>query len=315
MDALAGCAKWTLDLLAYLADCLFNLMDDPEFLKLLNPAGFGELVRFLQSRQEVALHLMLCSSTRGFLSAACRRLLHLDSLSKRAIHYYENRTQSALSVAYQKMQHYTSSSMIKVQEFDRLLSALGAEVRGMYQASFQRLPQVQAAKAPGAGPTAQQAAENAVKRSQMQAELMILLASQPPNSFLPVLAKFFHQELRQFRAQTDPARLFFADYAVLEVDDDEHTLAANRARRVYVDVFKRVELVAAPPQPPPPAGPEGGAQAGGGTPTPWRRCVRCAAVMEDVYGHRPGHMFVLAQQRKCSCGGNWEVLAKGTLAS
>jgi mediator of RNA polymerase II transcription subunit 16 len=37
--------------------------------------------------------------------------------------------------------------------------------------------------------------------------------------------------------------------------------------------------------------------------------------MENVYGHRPGFTFVLAQQRKCACGGSWGLLHKGAMVS
>ena len=93
------------------------------------------------------------------------------------------------------------------------------------------------------------------------------------------------------------------------MEDDRRSLAAKKNSGRYVDVFKRIELVSGPTQ--------GGARpAPGEKPAPqWRRCVRCAAVMEDVFGTRPGFTFVLAQQRKCACGGNWGLLARGKLVS
>ncbi len=285
-------------------------------MALLTPARFSEIVPYLQSQNEAALHLVLCSSTRGFLSAACRRLTHLDALSNRAIQYYEvkassdhngaHRSPSALSRAYQKMQHYTSSSLIKVPEFDKLLATLGSDIRTAYQSSLPRVAAsasskaAAAAAAAGGQPPPAQPTDNAIKRTQAQYELVMLLAGNPPPAFLPVIAKFFRQDLRAFRAQADPAKLYFSPFAILEVEDDSHSLAARRSRGSYVDVFKRVELTAAKR-----------AAAGG----QWRRCVRCASVMEDVFGHRPGYSFVLTQQRKCSCGGNWGLLQPGSLVS
>ncbi len=309
VDAIAGCGKWALDLLAYLTDCLFNLRDDLKFMSLLNAANYSEIVPYLQSQNEVALHLILCSSTRGLLSAACRRLTHLDSLSNRAIQYYESkatseqaaRLPSALSLAYQKMQHYTSSSLIKVQEFDKLLSSLGADIRTAYQSALPRLAaQASAAANKGAGQQATQISDMTIKKAQTQCELSMLLASSPPSCFLPVIAKFFAHDLRAFRALTDPAQLFFANYTILEVQDDQRSLAAKRAQGCYVDVFRRVELTV-------------DRRAASGV--LWRRCARCAAVMEDVAGQRPGYSFVLTHQRKCSCGGSWGLLPAGNLVS
>ena len=98
VDALSGCARWSLDLLSWLSSCLFSLMAEPKFMKLLVPSRFGEMTRYLQERNDVSLHLLLCSSTRGFLSAVCRRLLHLDALSSRALEFYERRV--AMQMAF-----------------------------------------------------------------------------------------------------------------------------------------------------------------------------------------------------------------------
>lgn len=326
VDALAGCAKWSLDLLCWLTDCLFNLLDDPGFLAILNSQQqFAELTRYLQSKNSVALHLLLCSSTRGFLQAVCRRLINLDSMSQRAVIFYEQRaaqantpdalrTPPALYHAYQKMQRFTSSSLVKVADIEKLINALGQEVRQAYQSSLPGLSARQATPAqPGGGAQQNPAAPDpAVKRAQIHCELSMLLATAPPPSFQAVLLNFFNKYVRPYRARTDPSALFFADYSLLEVEDDPASLARRRASRKYVDAFTRWTLHARD-------GPGGDAGAiESVTPAEnsdgrWRRCVRCAAVMENVYGHRPGYTFVLSQQRKCACGASWGLLPKGMM--
>ncbi|KAK7449381.1 RNA polymerase II Mediator complex subunit Sin4 [Colletotrichum acutatum] len=342
VDALAGCAKWSLDLLAWLTDSLFALLDDPQFLALLTPQRFSEMSAYLQSRSDVSLHLLLCSSTRGFLSAVCRRILHLEILSNRAIEFYERRAamQNAtdpssqakglhvvLYKAYQKMQRVTSSSLIKVQEFDRLLTVLNNDIRTAYQTSLASLA---SKNPPGGGAAAQKAVDAQIKTAQMHCELNMLLASSPPPAFLGVLLKFFNTDLRAYRGLADPSKLFFADYDLLEVDDDRRTLAARKAKSRFIDVFKRAELVGPPPTSRAGGGgssssdaagnsnnnnasTSGGKEAEDAKTAQWRRCVRCSAVMEDVFGSRPGFTFVLAQQRKCSCGGHWGLLPRGSL--
>ncbi|KAI8264906.1 hypothetical protein K4K56_005253 [Colletotrichum sp. SAR 10_98] len=319
VDALSGCAKWSLDLLSWLTDSLFALLDDPQFLALLTPQRFSEMSAYLQSRSDVSLHLLLCSSTRGFLSAVCRRILHLEILSNRAIEFYERRAaisnandpnaatsknlHTVLYKAYQKMQRVTSSSLIKVQEFDRLLTVLNNDIRSAYQTSLAAL----ANKNPAGAQGNPKAIEQQIKGAQFHCELNMLLASSPPPSFLQVLLKFFNTDLKNYRAQTDPSKLFFADFDLLEIDDDRRSLSARKARGQYIDAFKRVELVGPPVR---------GAKELEEAKTPqWRRCVRCAAIMEDASGSRPGFTFVLAQQRKCSCGGHWALLPRGALIS
>ncbi|TDZ10285.1 Mediator of RNA polymerase II transcription subunit 16 [Colletotrichum sidae] len=327
VDALAGCAKWCLDLLSWLTDSVFSLLDDAQFQALLTPQRFSELSAYLQSRSDVSLHFLLCSSTRGFLSAICRRILHLEILSNRAIDFYERRAhdpsssqnqkvvQVALHKAYQKMQRVTSQSLIKTQEFDRLLTVLSTDIRAAYQTSFASLATTGHSSHNNKNQASGGKAVDAqMKAAQVRCELGMLLASNPPAPLLGVLTKFFNTDLRAYRAQTDPAKLFFGDFDLLEIDDDRRSLAARKAKGRFIDNFKRVELVG-----PPPAakmgGEESGGGGGGGGRTQWRRCVRCSAVMEDASGSRPGYTFVLAQQRKCSCGGHWALLPRGALVS
>ncbi|KAL1865212.1 hypothetical protein VTK73DRAFT_5449 [Phialemonium thermophilum] len=369
IDILAGCVKWVVQLLAWLTDCLFNLLDDEEFMTIVRDrTRFSELTPYLQSRGDVSLHLLLCSSTRGFLLVACRRLLQHEVVSNRAIHYYETRAamlqgpdasdsglrnSSAIYHAYLKMQHVISGSAVKVGAFDKLLAALVQEIRTVYQ---EKLPVLanQGKQQQQPQPNGQQAlqqgasggATDATRRAQAQCELSLLMAAAPPSIFQEVLVNFFDKHLRSFRTHTDPAKLFFGNYDLLEVEDDERSLAEKRKLGRRVDVFKRSELFLWQQQqqqqqtPVPPGGGAGRPNAsngqvannhhhqvagGGGGSTngaglestkgQLRRCVRCAAVMENVVGQRPGFTFVLGQQRKCACGGNWGMLPVGSLVN
>ncbi|KLU84072.1 hypothetical protein MAPG_03117 [Magnaporthiopsis poae ATCC 64411] len=344
VDALATGSKWTLDVLSWLAESLFDLADDPKFEALLNPTDWKNVVEYLHSRNnDVALHLLLCSSTRGFIQAACRRLVHLDSLSHRATDYYEkNYTQvpgqdnsaipsNRLHLSYQRMQRYTSSSLIKVAEFGELLSALGSDIRTAYETMLrplaerqrqqqQRQQQQQQQQQQGNKTQQQQqqqgGLDQAVKRAQAQCELTILLGNAPPPAFIPVLKKFFEVDLPAFRAQTDRAQLFFADFALLDVLDDPRSLQERRARGKHIDAFKRSEIELVPRddgREPPATGRHQQLPGANGSTGALlrRRCVRCAAVMEDVTAQKPAVTFVIAQQRKCPCGGCWGLLAKG----
>ncbi|PHH87861.1 hypothetical protein CDD83_8302 [Cordyceps sp. RAO-2017] len=301
VDALTGCAKWSLDLLSWLSDSLFALMNDETFTQRLIPRRFAEMTAYLHEKNDVCLHLILCSCSRSFLSALCRRISHLEALSNKAIEFYRRQSAMAdqggsakaqntqLQQAYQRMQHVTTSSLVNVTEFEKLLNVLGSDIRQAYQ-TF--LPSM--IKAGANAPQGKQM-DAAIKTAQVQFEVGMLLATSPPPAFLPVIKKLFIKDLPAFRALTDPAALFFADFALLGVEDDGQSVAARRARRMYVDLFKRAEIR---PR---------------GTGPQWRRCTRCLSVMEDVFASRPGFTFVLGQQRKCSCGGHWALLPEGKL--
>ncbi|KAL2132628.1 hypothetical protein VTI74DRAFT_3567 [Chaetomium olivicolor] len=344
VDLLTRCSKWTADLLSWLADSLFDLLDDPEFMATLaTPKRFPEMTNHLRSKNNIALHLLLCSSTRGFLSAVCRRLMHIDQLSQRTTQFLEARAHqqhqdpAAATAAWQhaatyqlylRMGRAVTSSPVKVAEFDRLLTGLSKDIQTAYQKTFTGLvaAQLKAKQGNLTEQQQQQLNEQFIKKAQTQCELDMLLAKTPIPSFREVLARFFLQTLPAFRIQMDPAKVYFADYSLLEVGYDDRTLAMRKDAGRYVDVFKRVELV---------RGPRGkqvnGAADGGNTVVPakrraggeevssgggsgsensreWRRCVRCGAVMADMPpNQRPGIMFVLSQQKKCACGGGFGV--------
>ncbi|KAM0225824.1 hypothetical protein ACHAQD_000783 [Fusarium lateritium] len=301
IETLGGCARWALDLITWLVDCLFELMNDNHFQELLTRERFSEVSPYLHAKNNVALHFLMSSSSRGFLSAICRRLSHLETLSGRAIEFY--RRQSAvveggtggraapqLQQAYMAMQQVTSSALVKVSEVEALLTELSKEIRQAYQVYLPTFVKSQQ------NPPQGKQIDMAIKAARVQIELSMLLSAAPPPAFIQIIKKFFTTDLPAFRKTIDPGRLFFADYDLLEVQDDEHSLAAKKARgMLYVDVFKRMQIRPSPNK-------------------QWRRCSRCTAVMEDVFGSRTGFTFVLGQQRKCSCGGQWTLLPKGHVA-
>ncbi|KAL2158527.1 hypothetical protein VTH06DRAFT_4294 [Thermothelomyces fergusii] len=363
VDTVTGCARWGTSLLAWLADSLFQLLEDPEVVPMLNnPKRFPELAKYLESKNDVALQLLLCSFTRGSLSALCRRLHFVESLSNRTANYYETRFQQqkqqqqdsaaaassrphpALVQAYQKMERVMSSGLVKVSWFDRILKELGSDIQAAYQKSLSGLVAANV-KMQAANLTEQQQQQQNelfIKKAQAHFELDMLLGQNLPPSFREVLLKLFSVTLPAFRSQTDRAKLYFASYDLLEVEDSPVALAKRKAAGKYVDVFKRVELVVGP-RPGQAAGPEGGgaapagdeAAAGGGsgedngmagyraalagnwtavgndTGPQWRRCARCAAVMNDLLTTKPGYNVVLSQQRKCVCGGSWGTMPRG----
>ena len=324
VDALAGCANWSIDLLSWLADSLFNLLDDPNFTSLIKePANFSGISAYLQEKNDVALHLLLCSSTRGLLVAVCRRLQHLEALGNSVVGYWQKNGQHsqadgktpnvALHRAYQRMQQITSASVVKAHEFEKLLNHLGADIRSTYSTVLAAIVSKAAHQPPPqAGAAISKGLDAAIKSAQMQCELGMLLGTSIHVMFRKVLGQFFTNHLANFRATVDPAKIFFKDYGLLEVaTDSDASLEKKRAAGNYVDMFRKVSMS--------PADVAGRSEGGGtvaGVPVwsgQWRRCVRCASVMEDVVSQRPGFTYVLSQQRKCACGGSWGLLPKDSL--
>jgi mediator of RNA polymerase II transcription subunit 16 len=257
------------------------------------------ITRYLHAKKEIAVHLILCSSTRNLISAVCRRVGLLDNYATRALSWYSGRElaatdatsirHAALHAAYRKVHRYTSSALIKADEFDRFLTTLASDIRLAHGTSLGSLAEREAQKAAKNPNTPK---PDRVKEARQQCELNLLLVQVPPPSFLPVVAKLFRQDLTAFRAHTDTAKLYFANYHLLELSDTPEALADRKKRGVKVDMFRRVEI---------------SRQAAG---APWRRCTRCGNVMEDLTSpnNKPGMIFLLAQQRACCCGGRLALL-------
>lgn len=315
VDALAGCCRWSIDLLCWIVDSLFCLLNDQKFLEFLVPQEFPKLSTYVLEKHDIALHMVISSSIRGLLSAVCRRMQHLHQISLKAINYWETRDKAttnapppALQAAYQKLLRYTSSPLINVIKFDELLNAVGKNIKQQYAEQFAQFGAraTEAAKKSNPNPP-KTIAEEAIKRAQMHCELTMLLGGGPPPPLLPVLKKLFENDLPQFRAMCKPSELFFTNYDILEVDNEPKVLAARKQRASRVDLFKRVEIF------------RGKKMKNGSNQDvviDWRRCVRCASVMEDVGGFlssKPGIAFVLSQQRNCSCGGRLAILGKDEL--
>ncbi|KAI1434715.1 RNA polymerase II mediator complex subunit Sin4 [Xylaria sp. CBS 124048] len=301
VKSLAGCAGWSIDFLGWLCDALFCLLDDTTFMSFLTQANqtpqLVNMTRYLHSKNEIALHLILCSSTRNLISAVCRRIGLLDSYASRALLWYSSRGEItdagssrhvALHAAYRKIHGYTSAALIKAEKFDAFLAILAADIRSAYAASLGPLAEKEGQKA-NKNPSATK--PDCVKEARQHCELNMLLMQSPPPSFLAVITKLFRQDLKNFRAGVDLAKLHFADYRILEIIDTPEALAKRKKRNVKVDMFRRVEISSQ-------------------RQNPWRQCSRCGNAMEDLSSvhNKPGMTFLLAQQRSCCCGGRLAVI-------
>ncbi|KAI0526003.1 RNA polymerase II mediator complex subunit Sin4 [Xylaria bambusicola] len=308
VNSLAGCAKWSCDFLSWLCDSLFCLLDDIKFMSFLTqtnqPQQLLNLTQYLHTKNEIALHLILCSSTRNLISAACRRVGLLDSCASRALAWYSGRGELpessssrhvALHAAYRKVHRYTSAALVKADEFDKFLGTLAGDIRSAYGTSLGPLAEKEAQKAAKNPPTPNQnpnaPKSDRVKEARQLCELNMLLVRPPPPSFLAVITKLFRQDLMAFRTNVDLAKLYFADYRLLEIIDTPDALADRKKRGMNVDMFRRVEISKR-------------------AHVPWRRCSRCGNVMEDLTSpnNKPGMLFLLAQQRTCCCGGRLALL-------
>jgi mediator of RNA polymerase II transcription subunit 16, fungi type len=352
--------------MAWLADTLLSLPSTlPPTINLTNASTLSlpDLVAHLHSTNTVSLHLLLSSPTRGFLNAICRRLAHLDYIARKTIVHAipghpsnpatnpSNAPHGAgantarptpsispeLRAAYMKIATLTSAATLRTATFETLLSSVASHIKNAYSTH----------SPPLSGSSAAEKARNTM-------EIKMLFGGAIPDTFKSVIVELFREEglLDAVRDEIEPARLFFADFAMLEVDDDVRSVRERRRRGMTMDCFRKTWLAnpATGKKDGSPSGPSaaavaarvnsggantngtngtttgagtpaatavtatgagaGGAGAGTAGPGPvrWRRCARCAAVMEDVLSNRQVLQWMVMQQRRCFCGGHWETI-------
>jgi len=296
-------------------DTLITLPDTlPSHISItdIDKLSLTELLQHLRSTNIISLHLLLSSAARGFLTAICRRLAHLDYIARRAMQRSATTPQvsstgqtppsqqssslsPALQAAYTQIATLTSTSIIRIKTIENLLLSLSTRVKTAYAATNTTTA---ATTANGA----QRSGGDPVRNLQ---EMEMLYGGAFPECFKAVIIELYRKDgglLESVRNEIDPAKLFFANFDVLEIDEDVNTVKARKAKNRTMDSLKKNWLSNSS---------KGGdvvAAKGNSSGKQWRRCARCAAVMEDVTVSKQALQWLLMQQRRCFCGGYWYTL-------
>lgn len=322
VNALSGSVRWVLDLVAWLMDTLFTLPDTlPPNISLtdIDKLSLPDLLQHLHATNTISLHLLLASSARGFLTSICRLLAHLDYIARKAMQRSVTTPQisnigqtppsqqlpalsPALKAAYTQIATLTSSSIIRVKTIETLLLSLGARVKTAYAAANNN---------PSSNPANNNTQRGGGDPLRNLQEMQILYGDTFPDSFKSVIVDLYRKEglLESVRNEIDPAKLFFADFDVLEIDEDAASVTARKAKNRTMDCFRK-NWLSNPVRHPERSG-DGAALVQNATAKKWRRCARCAAVMEDVVTTRVVLQWLVMQQRRCYCSGYWYTLAIG----
>ncbi|KAH6719322.1 mediator of RNA polymeras-like protein II transcription subunit 16 [Leptodontidium sp. MPI-SDFR-AT-0119] len=322
INSLAGSVRWVLDLMAWIVDTLTTLPASlPPNIDLSSTSTLSlpNLLAHLHSTNTISLHLLLSSPSRGFLTAILRRLQHLDYIARKAItHTHSSSTPNpqntptslspALKAAYVQIATLTTNSILKIKTIEALLSSLTSLIKTAYASHTPPLSGSQQAEK----------ARNAL-------EIKMHFGSSFPDAFKSVIVELFREDgglLSAVKADIEPAKLFFADFESLEVDEEVGMVERRKAKGITMDCFRKAWLLN------PVKGQgvgENGVGVGDGTEgqvapmgrqgARWRRCARCAAVMEDVLTQRQALQWLVMQQRRCFCSGYWDTLAPGQLVA
>lgn len=287
--------------MAWITDALLRLPTTlPSNIDLTQLSGFSlpDLLAHLRATNTISLHLLLSSPTRGFLTAICRRLQHLDYIARRAIstqppsQNIPTGLSPELRAAYIQIAQLTSNCIIRIKTFETLLSSLTTSIKTIYNS------------------TSSLSGSDAANKLRNNTEIKMLFCGEIPSAFKPVIVELFRGIvpstsptplglLATAREEFDPAKLFFGDFTMLEVDEDAGSMRKRKQSGLTMDCFRKGWMA------------KDGARAGAGR--RWRRCARCAAVTEDVLTARQQLQWLVMQQRRCFCSGYWDTLAPGEM--
>jgi mediator of RNA polymerase II transcription subunit 16 len=326
--------------MAWLVDSLLH----PEDTSLFEPLATGQSIDLdkfharLRDSNNVALHLLLSSAPRVFLTAICRRVTNLDYTARKAmltaaqsqagapIPIPPPLTSSALRAAYTSIATLTSNSVIQYRAFEAFLTSISASVKDAYTTAglTSSTPQTQ--------PQQQPHSKDGISRN--AAEQTMLFGGPPPAALVPAMRHIFTTLLPTLHLGIDPAKLFFSDFSLLALDPitpstthspspapPEQTLASllgpdqQKGKRTAdlqriahtIDIFQRVPITLGQEAVDGPVN-ENGVREKVRDGKRWRRCVRCTAVMEDYLTQRPGVHVLVIQEKRCFCNGTWNLL-------
>ena len=314
--------------MAWIIDCLIHPNDPGEFDETFNritkakPLDLAVLNNYLHSTKNVALHILLSSVPRGLLLTMCNRLHHVDYTARLNLNHETTNLaalangvvparhlSSSLRAAFTSIGHLTGHSVVPYSQFKEFLMKTAGHAKEIYiQAG---LPANNSTSAP---------ARNLI-------EQQILFGGELPQQSAYAVGKIFHEDLPALKAAIDPAKLFFHDFSVLglplqdrgtnlpyvyleatdkAVKESLRQRYANYRIKHTVDVYQRKLVV---------LGNEGEEQVDAQKRTRrWRRCVRCAAVMEDVLledltSRNPAVISMIKMQTRCHCLGLWSIMS------
>ncbi|EHK98610.1 hypothetical protein M7I_5551 [Glarea lozoyensis 74030] len=130
----------------------------------------------------------------------------------------------ALRNAYLHIATITTNTILRIKTIDTLLSALTTSIKDVYSTI---LPKSQ---------TSDKSTDKANEKARNAYEIKIAFGGPFPEAFKPIIVELFRADglLAAVREDIEPAKLFFADFSLLEVNEDKATPSIHRISVVFV---------------------------------------------------------------------------------
>jgi len=273
-QSLLGIVTWSVDLMNFIIDELYNLADTvkdrwgdkdyveqkgasfPSYLRPLPQITLNQ-VRDLNSP---ALPLVMISASRTFLKYNCRGLRGLSSPAHQSP---QAQAENPNLQSFRSLKNVIERSPLGVKQFEKILADVEGKIKKAYQ----------------------QAGTSETDRARLEKEMLI--GADIPDVLMPVVQHLLTTALDNLRIDVDPAALYFADHSWLGLSDDRRTDAYRREH--VVDAIRKIPLAS-------------GAKL--------RRCTRCCAYMEDMLPQRGSSTWMTSMQRMCFCGSLWMLVGE-----
>jgi len=268
---LLGLVSWTIALNNSIIDEILMLADAVED----HPGGPSSLTAdwINQKTAETPLPLLPL-----LLTSTARAILRFNCRYIRVLGAESSNHRHAstpLAVAYREFELIVSSSPVSVSIAERVLTQVDNAIKAAYQAS------------------------GITEDERGRAEKDMLVQARIPPVLVDVVKTLLTTTASGLREDVNAAELFFTDVSWLGLSESpsepgqggefEAGRETGLRRKRPVDVLQKIRM-------------RGGR---------WRRCTRCAALMEDLVPQRGSSVLLVGLARFCVCGSLWMVLEPG----
>ncbi|KAF2238203.1 hypothetical protein EV356DRAFT_440443 [Viridothelium virens] len=249
---ITGITSWTLDLITFIMDGLFTLSDALRGSELTA----ANVSREIQKLNTPALHLVLQSIPRMLLRFNCQYLhLALANATKSRSQADDLRDRRII----EDFMALFNDAPVKLHLFRRMIDETEGWIKRVYTDPFG-------------------------EEARVEAEKTMLVEAGVPEALMPVVKHLVGQAMERYRAEMDPAKIYFHDIRWLGLTDDRASRMLLEEQKFDVHMKRLI-----------------------GPKARLRRCTRCRSVMDDTPSKTkspPGQWLTLLE-KSCICGNIW----------
>ena len=251
INLISGITKWQLDIVSFIMDELLTLSDALRGSEI----NKATIYREIQKMNTPALHLVFQSIPRMLLRFNNQYLLlTFGNAHKTGAQIQDSADRRAIGEHLELM----NEAPVKLHHFKRMIDEAETMIKRTYD-SFG-------------------------DEARTEAEKTMLVSGALPDALIPAVQHFLTHTIEAFRAETDPAKIFFHDVRWLGLTDDQASKTFLKEQKFDVYTKKAIEPKAR-----------------------LKRCTRCRSLMDDTPNRTkvPLPTSLTLLDKLCICASNW----------